>query len=244
MKAIEIENLSVKLNNYYILKDITFSIDEGGITYIIGPNGAGKTTLIRAIIGLIPKTGSVRIFGIPFEAKSQPLNLIGYVPQRLDFDRTIPMTVIELLNLSLPSFGIAFSCRKRDEERIEEALSLVGAIGLLRKRIGGLSDGELQRVLIARALLNNPKILFLDEPSSGIDIEGQERFYDLISRLKIEHGITSVLISHDLGIVYRHADSIICLNKTICCQGGPEILTAELIKSVYGEMAGAYVHRG
>ncbi|HDZ84214.1 MAG TPA: metal ABC transporter ATP-binding protein [Nitrospirae bacterium] len=243
MNAITVEGLCVKANNRHLVENISFSIEEGSIVAIIGPNGAGKTTLIRAVLGLIPyETGSVLMFGKPFKHNNSHVR-VGYVPQKIEFDRTFPLTVLELLRFTVPPF---YSLPFRDrsgEEHINSLLKTVGMQDLINRSIGSLSGGELQRVMIAKAIVNDPHILFLDEPASGVDIEGQERFYDLVRRLNKENGLTVILISHDLNIVYRFADNVLCMNRRLICTGKPaEALTDEVIKSVYGEMMGGYIH--
>jgi len=243
MNVLSVENLCVKLNHHHLIENITFSVEEGSIVAIIGPNGAGKTTLIKAILGLIPCiAGSVLLFGQPLKRNS--LAKVGYVPQRLEFDRTFPLTVSELLSFTVPPiYSLPFHRKREEKQYIDKLLEVVGAHDLADRSIGKLSGGELQRVMIAKAIVNNPKIIFLDEPASGVDIEGQERFYDLIRRLNREKGLTVILISHDLNIVYRFADNVLCLNRRLICSGKPaEALTDEVIKSVYGEMMGAYIH--
>ncbi|HBH62742.1 MAG TPA: ABC transporter ATP-binding protein [Nitrospiraceae bacterium] len=244
MIALHVENLCVKADNRHLIENITFSVEDGSIIAIIGPNGAGKTTLIKAILGLIPyQTGTVSLFGRPFKNNHSDIK-VGYVPQRLEFDRTIPLTVSELLGFTLPPvYPVPFLKRKSAREHIEGLLKIVGAQALAQRSIGSLSGGELQRVMIAKAIVNEPKILFLDEPASGVDIEGQERFHDLIRRLNREKGLTVILISHDLNVVYRYADNVLCMNRKLICTGRPEeTLTDEVIKSMYGEMMGAYIH--
>ncbi len=242
MKALSVENLCVKANNIHLIENITFSVEEGSIVAIIGPNGAGKTTLVKAILGLIPSIGSISVFGSPFTGKNSRIK-IGYVPQRLEFDRTFPITVSELLSFTIPPmFSFPF-IGKVQKPYIDSLLEIVGARDLADRAIGSLSGGELQRVMIAKAIVNEPKILFLDEPASGVDIEGQERFHDLITRLNKKNGLTVMLISHDLNIVYRFADNVLCMNRRLICSGKPEeMLTDDVIKSVYGEMMGAYIH--
>ena len=243
MKALSVENLCVRANNRHLIENITFSVEEGSIVAIIGPNGAGKTTLVKAILGLLPYSpGTVHVFGQPFKLNNSVR--IGYVPQRLDFDRTVPLTVSELLSFSVPPLhSLPFHQKKEEKDHISRLLETVGAQDLIYRSIGSLSGGELQRVMIAKAIVNHPKILFLDEPASGVDIEGQERFYDLVRRLNKEKGLTVILISHDLNVVYRFADNVLCLNRKLVCTGKPEeTLTDEVIKSVYGEMMGAYIH--
>ena len=244
MKALSVENLCVKADNRHLIENITFSVEEGRIAAIIGPNGAGKTTLIKAIIGLVPyQTGSVSLFGRPFRHKNSHIK-VGYVPQKLEFDRTFPLTVSELLGFSVPPiYSFPFHRKGKEKRYIDRLLQTVGARDLRDRNIGSLSGGELQRVMIARAIINEPGILFLDEAASGVDIEGQERFYDLVRRLNKEKGLTVILISHDLNVVYRFADDVLCLNRRLVCTGSPEnTLTNEVIKTVYGEMMGAYIH--
>jgi ABC-type Mn2+/Zn2+ transport system ATPase subunit len=244
MNALNIENLCVTLNNHHIIENITFSVEEGSIVAIIGPNGAGKTTLVKAILGLLPRAaGSISFFGHSDKDKNSRIK-VGYVPQRLEFDRTVPLTVSELLSFTVPPlYAFPFRKKREEGEYIYKLLHIVGVQDLAERSIGRLSGGELQRVMIAKAIVNNPKILFLDEPASGVDIEGQERFYDLVRRLNKEKGLTVILISHDLNIVYRFADNVLCMNRKLICSGKPaEALTDEVIKSVYGEMMGAYIH--
>ncbi|RJQ56621.1 MAG: metal ABC transporter ATP-binding protein [Nitrospiraceae bacterium] len=244
MKALIVENLCVKADSRHLIENITFTVEEGSTIAIIGPNGAGKTTLIKAVLGLIPYSpGSVLFFGHPVKHANSHVR-VGYVPQKLEFDRTFPLTVSELLGFTVPPlFSFPFFKRKGEKRHIIDLLEIVGAHELADRAVGSLSGGELQRVMIAKAIVNDPKILFLDEPASGVDIEGQERFYDLVKRLNKEKGLTVVLISHDLNVVYRFADNVLCLNRRLVCTGRPaETLTDEVIKTVYGEMMGAYIH--
>ena len=244
MEALRVEHLCVKVNGRHLLENISFSVEEGRIVAILGPNGAGKTTLIKAILGLTYyETGSVSLFGRLFKHNNSQ-SRVGYVPQKLEFDRTFPLTVSELLSFTIPPFyTIPLPGKQRHKPDIGSLLEVVGARDLMDRRIGSLSGGELQRVMMAKAIVNDPRILFLDEPASGVDIEGQERFHDLVKRLNRERGLTVILISHDLNIVYRFADDVLCLNRRLVCTGKPEeTLTDDVIKSVYGEMMGAYIH--
>ncbi|MBC8414202.1 MAG: metal ABC transporter ATP-binding protein [Nitrospira sp.] len=244
MIALSVDNLCVKAGDLHLVENVSFAVEQGSIIAIIGPNGAGKTTLIKAILGLIPYgPGTVSFFGREQDGRPDDIKL-GYVPQKIDFDRTFPLTVYELLSFSVPPFySLSLNMKRKEQEHIYMLLQKVGAGDLLRRQVGSLSGGELQRVMIAKALVNNPAILVLDEPASGVDIEGQERFHELVRRLNRDTGLTVLLISHDLNVVYRYADNVLCMNRRLICTGKPEVaLTDEVIKSVYGEMMGGYIH--
>lgn len=218
---LSVKNLSVTQDSTEILKNISFDIQKGDILAIIGPNGSGKTTLMKAILGLIPYTGKVTILKKPV---SFILKKIAYVPQRFSFDRSFPLTVYEFLSL------------KAKKKEIIDALSQVGASSFFEKQIGTLSGGQLQRVLIAQALLKNPEILFLDEPTSGIDISGETSFYELIKELNKKNNLTIVFISHEINMVYKFATNIICVNKDLVCFGKPkEAVTKKILNKLYGE---------
>ncbi len=223
MNALSIKNLSVSIDGNNILHDISFEVAKGSITAIIGPNGSGKTTLFRSILDLIPYTGSVKIFNKPV---TQTLDRVGYVPQKMEFDRTLPITVKEFLALSTKD------TRNLDGKICKE----VRIESLLDKLVGQLSGGQLQRVLIAAALMKKPDILFLDEASAGIDIEGTRLFHELIDHLKNEHGTTILMISHEIEMVSHIADTVICLNRDLVCNGPPHTaLTKEVMEQLYGE---------
>ena len=224
-EVLRIEHLSVGYNGLAILNDINFSIQEGEIAAIVGPNGSGKTTLIRAILGLVPYRGTVLVNGAPVQAT---LKQISYVPQRFAFDRTIPITVGEFLDMT--------SIRGTSKRKINHVLMEVDMKKHERTLIGNLSGGEFQRILIARALLNDPAILFLDEATSGIDIAGEKSFYEIISHLNKVHQTTVLLVSHEINMVYRFADQIICLNRDLICFGKPkDAVTQEVLEKLYGK---------
>ena len=224
MHAITIDHLTVRFQNQVILDDITFSIQEQAIVALIGPNGSGKTTLLKAILGLIPYEGQVRVFG---KESKKVLARIGYVPQHVYFDRTFPITVEEFL---------ALSWSEQNPARFDQVLSEIDMELRRKHMIGTLSDGQLQRVLIGRAILHDPDILLLDEPTSGIDIEGVRDFYTLIGHMNKIHKTTILMISHEINMVYKFADQILCLNRNLVCQGSPEIaLTKEVLRKLYGE---------
>ena len=230
MSAISVKNLSVDYGNQTVLNRLSFDVEKGSLTAIIGPNGSGKTTLFKAMLGLIPCQGQIRIFQKPVR---EVLRRIGYVPQSFDFDRSLPITVREFL-----SFGTL-----RHWHPSGELCKEVHVDVLMDKLIGELSGGQLQRVLIAQALLKNPDILFLDEPSAGIDIEGAKTFYDLIRHVNQKHGVTVLLISHEVSMVYNLADQILCLNRDLVCNGPPRsALTKEVMEKLYGPEVGLRGH--
>lgn len=234
MTAISVKNLGVILNGHRILDGISFNIEEGEIVAVVGPNGSGKTTLLKAILGLVPYEGNVLIFEKPFV--SNAARRIGYVPQRLEFDRTMPVTVEELLSAYLAD---------GDKNKIREVLVSVDADKLLGRMLGVLSGGEFQRVLLALAMLNQPDILFLDEPVASVDIEGAGELYVLMQRLQKEKKITMVLVSHDLDVVYRYATEVLCINHQIVCKGTPQAaLTPETMEKLYGGQQSLYIHKG
>jgi ABC-type Mn2+/Zn2+ transport system ATPase subunit len=216
-----------------ILEDLSFSITQGSIAAIIGPNGSGKTTLLKVLLGLLsPRQGKVLVLGTtPEHARGH----VGYVPQRFSLDRSFPITVLEFLQASHP---------KCPKERIVEYLSHLNIADVLNMRLGSLSGGQLQRVLIERAMLRDPKVLFLDEPAAGIDIGGEQTFYELILHLHREHGSTIVMVSHELDVVANFADVVLCLKRKLVCTGSPEqVLTPETLKGLYGKEAALYHHQ-
>ena len=222
-KILEIRNLTVRYNDHVILNELNFWVNSGEIVAIIGPNGSGKTTLLKAILGLIPCQGEIKVLGGPVR---RVLDDIGYVPQRLDFDRTFPLTVNEFLNF----------IKVKNRPWREEVLRESGVDAFTDKRIGELSGGQLQRLLIAKALLKEPKLLMLDEATSGVDMAAEMTFFELIEHLNKTHNVTIMLISHEVQMVYKFATQILCLNKDLVCNGRPkEAITQEVLERLYGK---------
>ena len=235
MNVINVKNLNVTLNNHHILNDISFDVEKGQVVAIVGPNGSGKTTLLKALLGFVRYEGDVSILGVAPSQYYKISSRIGYVPQRLDFDRTIPITVRELLAIHSTASSDSF---------FQEILRLVGAEKLLEQTLGVLSGGQFQRVLIALSLLNKPDILFLDEPASSIDVEGAGEVYTLIDTLKKDRGMTILLVSHDIDIVTNYADTVLCINHRLICTGRPhEALTKETLETLYGSHHTVYPHK-
>jgi ABC-type Mn2+/Zn2+ transport system ATPase subunit len=230
---LSVSDLVVRIGGQTLVRDISFDLHKGDILALIGPNGSGKTTVLKALLGLLPSSGQI--------AWKEKVS-IGYVPQRFAFDATFPLTVSELLSLRLKEARFWVHTKKSHQLALD-ALRSVGAERLAHKRIGALSGGELQRVLLAYALISDPKVLFLDEPVAGIDIEGEETFYNLVKRLSAEKGLTIILVSHDLNIVYKYAAEVMCLNRKMFCFGSPrEVLTPEALRETYGEEISGFKH--
>ena len=205
---------------------------RGEALAVIGPNGAGKTVLFRALLGLLPHTGTV---------SWRPGLRIGYVPQRFPVDPSSPITAMEFFLLQSPGFwhpGAKFV------GHLDHELNLMGLDrGVLRKNLGEMSGGETQRLLIAWAMLRHPEALMLDEPTAGVDAGFEETIYEVLHRVQNERGTALLLISHDLSVVYRYAQRVLCLNKSIVCQGPPvEALNPAALRTLYGE-PGFYGHR-
>ncbi len=234
VNAISVKDLTVRFGDFLALDNISIEIEAGKITAVIGPNGSGKTTLIKTILGLItPTAGEIKIFGSDLHDSR---SLVGYVPQHFNFDKTFPITVFEFMNLKRH--------RHINLKIIDEKIKEVGLTPLiLNKKLGELSGGQLQRVLIASAIINSPSLLVLDEPSTGIDIAGEEAFYDVVEHLNHEHGTTVLIISHDISMVSRLVDQVICINKQLLCFGTPHhILTQKKLTNLYGNSADVMEH--
>lgn len=224
--VLEVQNLEVKSGGYTILSNINFKVKEGETLAIIGPNGAGKSVLFRTLLGLMPASKGNIVWREGVR--------IGYVPQKLFVDKSLPLSVREFLHF------------KKDGGKIKAALELTGLKDrtILNKKIGTLSGGELQRVLIAWAIIDNPDVLLFDEPLTGIDIGGEETIYSLLHSLSNAKETTVIMISHDLGIVYKYAGSVLCLNKKQICLGTPmDVINEENTKRLYGGMVSFHDHR-
>ncbi len=226
--ALEVDRLTVRFGDATVLDGLTFSVEAGTTVGVIGPNGAGKTILFRALIGALPSEGTVRW---------APGTRIGYVPQKLDIERDLPITARELL---LAKAKIA----RADRAEVDHAFAHVGlppaAAG---KPIGRLSGGQFQRLLVAFALIGRPNVLLFDEPTANVDEAGQESLGETIHKIQGEHGLTLLLISHDLSVVYRYATSVLCLGHGLPCFGPPhEMLTGERLAELYGSPLHNHVH--
>lgn len=226
--ALEVEGLSVRFGKTAVLENLSFEVPRATSLAVIGPNGSGKTVLFKALVGALPCEGQIRW------AEGTRL---GYVPQKLDLERDLPITGGDLLHAK----AMVARASKADEA---EALRLVGvSADLATAPIGALSGGQLQRLLVAVALVGRPTVLLFDEPTASVDEPGQRALNDLIDRLRDERGMTTLLISHDLSVVYRHAGNVLCLGRARACFGLPKtVLTPELLEELYGAPIAFHIH--
>ncbi len=241
--VVEVKGARVSGGGAKVLRGVDLSIPKGEMVALIGPNGSGKTTLLRALLGLQKlDAGEVRLFGEAVTPKT--LARVGYVPQKLVLERTFALSVREFLALRLESTRQWFwHSKKRTDELIRPTLAEIGVEPLLELPLASLSGGQLQRVLIAFSLLKEPELLLLDEPTAGVDTPGEETFYELIAAVHKRHGLTVILVSHDLSMVFRHASWVYALNGVICCEGTPaEVMNAESLKAAYGIHVLPYHH--
>jgi zinc transport system ATP-binding protein len=231
--VLDVRHLSVRFGETAVVRDLSFRVERGTSLAILGPNAAGKTVLFRALIGALPFEGSVQW---------APGTRIGYVPQKLDLERDIPMTGMDFLRARAALLPCAAA--RAAERAIPRALALVGiAQEAAHQTIGTLSGGQFQRLLVAFALVGDPNVLLLDEPTAGVDEPGQERLNELVHRLQVEQGLTVLFISHELSVVYRYASEVLCLSRERVCIGAPRtVLTPEILHEIYGTPIDYHVH--
>ena len=221
MSLISAQDLAVRLGGREVVHGVNLTIEPGEIVTIVGPNGSGKTTLLRALIGALPPArGTIN---------HAPGLIIGYVPQRLELDRSLPITVARFLTLP----------RGRPTGEVTSMLETVGAGDLNSAQMAELSGGQFQRVLLARALLRRPQILVMDEPTQSLDQPGISAFYALVDQVRQDMGCAVLMVSHDLLVVMRASDRVICLNGHICCEGSPiDVSTAPEYRALFGPAGG------
>ncbi|GAA4223032.1 zinc transport system ATP-binding protein [Sagittula marina] len=215
------EGLSIRHGGREVLRDVSFAIEAGEIVTVVGPNGSGKSTLLKALIGALPPAAGrvTRRAGLR----------LGYVPQGLRLDPSMPMTVGRFLNLP----------KRVAEEGRTRALAEAGAQGLEDRPLTALSGGQFQRVLLARALLDRPELLILDEPTTGLDQPGQAAFYQRLEDVRNSLGCAVLMVSHELHVVMSASDRVLCVNGHICCEGRPEVVAqAEEYRALFGTGTG------
>ena len=231
----KIENLSVKIGKEDIIKDVTFDIHCGELLMLIGRNGAGKSTLLKSILGEIEHEGTVSFIDMK-ENKKKKIK-IGYVPQNLNIERDMPTTVYDMFASYISNKPVWLFKDKNLYKKIKENLKLFGAEKLIDKRVGNLSGGELQRVLLSIATAPVPNLLILDEPVSGIDRNGIKEFYEILVKLKKDYDMSIILVSHDLDLVQKFADRVILLDKTIVKDGkAKEVFKSKEFIERFGEI--------
>ncbi|MBD2771670.1 metal ABC transporter ATP-binding protein [Iningainema tapete] len=250
--VLKVDGLTVYQGSYLAVRDVSFELFPGTNVAIVGPNGAGKSTLVLAILDLIPHNiGKVEIFGRPIKRLGHLRQQIGYMPQNFIFDRSFPICVSELVGLGWVTPQAPLMKRglggggdhKEKSAAIAKALQRTDAYHLRHQAIGTLSGGQLKRVLLAYCLVMPRKLLVLDEAFAGVDVQGMADFYTLLNQLKQEEGWTVLQVSHDIDMVSRHCDRVICLNQTIVCTGVPEFaLSPQNLLATYGPSFSRYQH--
>ena len=233
----KIEDFSVKIGRLTIFDHVNIHIHCGQLTALIGPNGAGKSTLLKAILGEVPHGGSLHYVDAKGKHTGHPV--IGYVPQYLRFDVSSPTSVMDIFMACLTRRPVWLCSAISLRPRVLRSLERVRAAHLIDRRLGALSGGELQRVLLALALDPMPDLLLLDEPVSGVDQNGLELFYEIVADLREKEDMAIILISHDLNMVAKHADQVVLMNKGVVMSGTPEEVFADRrTKKIFGMLAG------
>jgi zinc transport system ATP-binding protein len=242
---VELEEVDFSYGEIRVLESINLTVEAGDFLGIIGPNGSGKTTLLRIMLGLLePDHGQVRLFGHPPSSFRQ-WGRLGYVPQKATLDPALPATVQEVVATGLvPTLGLWGRVGAAERRRIQEVLAHVGMDTHAGARIGALSTGQQQRVLIARALVSNPELLILDEPTGGVDPEAQTSFYALLQHLNRERDVTLILVSHDIGVVAKEVTKLACLNRRLIFHGRPaDFLSDAALTALYGPAVRVVSHQ-
>lgn len=239
-KVVEVKNLSFGYGDKLVLDNVDLYVKEGDFMGIVGPNGSAKSTLLKLTLGILrPNAGEVRLFDTPI-AQFKDWYKIGYVSQRVrDFNLSFPATVEEIIAANLHhSMGAFKFLTKKHKEKIDQVLEIVGMQDYKKRLIGQMSGGQQQRIFIARVLASDPRILFLDEPTVGVDAKSQQQFYELLGRLNKELNMTLVMVSHDIGVITKQANRIACLgNQKIFIDRTEDFDQENYIRSVYGEYA-------
>ena len=230
---VSMEHITVRAGMTTLLSDINLDIYCGKLTVIIGKNGAGKSTLIKSILGEVPHEGTIEFRDL--KDNSLRRLTIGYVPQQLNIEKNAPVSVYDLIAGYTSHVPVFFRKSRKLYEQIRERLAMFDGAALIDKQLGDLSGGELQRVLLTIACIPVPNLLILDEPVSGIDRNGRELFYQILHELKLEYDMSIILVSHDLDLTARHADSVVLLDKTVLKEGTPaEVMESKEFREVFG----------
>ncbi len=237
MHALTVDHLTVRFEGAErpAVEDVSFALDPGQLVMLIGPNGSGKTTLLRAILGFIAFEGHVQIYG---RSVPQSYPLIGYVPQHLRFDPSLPLTGREMLSMPLHRLP-----RKARQEPLAWAVDTFRLTSFLDQPVGTVSGGQLKRLMLARAMLLQPRVILLDEPEAGVDIGAEHTLYEVLAQHIAERHVTALISSHELNIVLKVATQVICLNHRLFGIGPPtQMLTPATLFQLYGPSAAIYPH--
>ncbi len=237
-KVIEIKNVTFSYDTKMVLKEVSLEVFKGDFIGIVGPNGSAKTTLIKLLLGILePQQGSIQLLGQAVKSFDQ-WHRIGYIAQKArDINAGFPATVEEIVaaNLYMQTKPFKF-LNKEQREKIDEVLSIVDMVDYKKRLIGSLSGGQQQRVFIARALVNNPELIIMDEPLVGVDVASQEKFYGLMALLNKSLGITLAMVSHDIGVITDKTNKVACLgNQSLFLHDSKSFNQTDYIKQVYGE---------
>ena len=239
MNILSVEGLNFRYNSLEVLSDITFHMEQGDYIGLVGPNGSGKTTLVKIILGIIkPRKGEISLFGVN-SWKFKEWNRIGYLPQRILFNPYFPATVKEIVSLGLFSKkGLHQGSGRSEGTIIDDAMRLMDILDIKNKLIGDLSGGQQQRVLVARALVNEPELLILDEPTTALDPETREIFFQALLELNKNRKLTIILVTHDIGTIGKYASKLLYLDKRIIFYGSFEDFCSSAdMGSYFGEFA-------
>ena len=228
MNLLTVKSLTVRIEDKLIVDDVSFDLTSRERMSVLGPNGAGKTVMLKALLNLMPYQGQI---------VWSPDVRIGYVPQKIDAEIHLPLTFNDLFRAKCTTVKVPFS----DLENLSDTIGLTKE--MRSTPVGHLSGGQFQRALIAFALIGKPHVLLLDEPTASVDEPGEEHIYELIHRLQDEHGLASIMVSHDLSFVFRYATTVLCLNRQKVCFGSPrEALSTDVLEKLYGASVGFYDH--
>lgn len=244
-KIVEVKNVSFSYGDNKVLENVSLYIEEGDFVGIIGPNGSAKSTLLKLMVGLLkPDSGNIYLFNKPIN-EFKNYNKIGYISQNArEFNKMFPATVEEVVAANIYTKGILPKRIKREErEKIDEALNIVDMDKYKERKIGNLSGGQKQRVFIARALINNPRILFMDEPLVGVDIVSQNKFYSLLNKINEEFNITLIMVSHDIGVISNKVNKLFCLSNGKVYKHDLNKDMKINLKDIYGENMNILFHR-
>lgn len=235
---VRLENLSFQYDDIPLLRDVNLSVEEGEFMGIVGPNGSAKSTLLKLMLGLLkPERGKVMLLGKPVH-QFREWRRIGYIPQNVrEFNMGFPATVYEMISANLISqMGLLKRMTPKLDKKVRESLDIVGLADYAHRRIGELSGGQQQRVFIARTLVSSPCIIFMDEPLVGVDVDSQERFYELMETLNHDMGITLIMVSHDIGVVSERTSRIACMGRQqIYVHETAAFKPEQYLEQMYGE---------